>query len=155
MESQIELREDLIFIDLDLNSREELINYMSDQMMKAGKVKGSYGNAVIERELVYPTGLNTGEIKVAIPHTDPIHVKSAGIAVATLKKSIEFKNMEDPNQNIDVDMVFMLAVANPEAQVPLLVKLMGVFSDKELLRKIKESKTKDEIKQILEELIKE
>lgn len=155
MESQIEVREDLIFIDLDCDSREELIKYMSDQMMDAGKVKESYCNAVLDRELIYPTGLNTGDIKVAIPHTDPIHVNSAGIAVATLKKSVEFKNMEDPNQNIDVDLVFMLAVANPEAQVPLLVKLMGVFSDKELLKKIKDSKTEHEIKQILEELIKE
>ncbi|WP_106461192.1 PTS sugar transporter subunit IIA [Anaerococcus sp. Marseille-P3915] len=155
MESQIEVREDLIFIDLDCNSREELIKYMSDQMMNAGKVKETYCNAVLERELIYPTGLNTGDIKVAIPHTDPVHVNSAGISVATLKKSVEFKNMEDPNQNIDVDLVFMLAVANPEAQVPLLVKLMGVFSDKELLKKIKDSKTKQEIKQILEKLIKE
>ena len=155
MESQIEVREDLIFIDLDCNSREELIKYMSDQMMDAGKVKETYCNAVLERELIYPTGLNTGDIKVAIPHTDPVHVNSAGISVATLKNRVEFKNMEDPNQNIDVDLVFMLAVANPEAQVPLLVKLMGVFSDKELLKKIKDSKTKHEIKQILEKLIKE
>ena len=155
MESQIEVREDLIFIDLDCNSREELIKYMSDQMMNAGKVKETYCNAVLERELIYPTGLNTGDIKVAIPHTDPVHVNSAGISVATLKKSVEFKNMEDPNQNIDVDLVFMLAVANPEAQVPLIVKLMGVFSDKELLKKIKDSKTKQEIKQILEKFINE
>lgn len=155
MENQIEVREDLIFIDLDFNSREELIKYMSDQMMSVGKVKDTYCNAVLERELKYPTGLNTGDLKVAIPHTDPVHVKSAGIAVATLDKQVEFKNMEDPNQNIDVDLVFMLAVANPEAQVPLLVKLMGIFSSKELLKKIKESKTKNEIKQILEELIKE
>ena len=124
-------------------------------MMNVGKVKDTYCNAVLERELIYPTGLNTGDIKVAIPHTDPVHVNSAGISVATLKNRVEFKNMEDPNQNIDVDLVFMLAVANPEAQVPLLVKLMGVFSDKELLKKIKDSKTKHEIKQILEELIKE
>ena len=155
MESQIEVREDLIFIDLECNSREELIKYMSDQMMNAGKVKETYCNAVLEREMIYPTGLNTGDIKVAIPHTDPVHVNSAGISVATLKNRVEFKNMEDPNQNIDVDLVFMLAVANPEAQVPLLVKLMGVFSDKELLKKIKGSKTKQEIKQILEKLIKE
>ncbi|MBS5989190.1 PTS sugar transporter subunit IIA [Anaerococcus hydrogenalis] len=155
MESQIEVREDLIFIDLDCDSREELIKYISDQMMNVGKVKDTYCNAVLERELIYPTGLNTGDIKVAIPHTDPVHVNSAGISVATLKNRVEFKNMEDPNQNIDVDLVFMLAVANPEAQVPLLVKLMGVFSDKELLKKIKDSKTKHEIKQILEELIKE
>lgn len=155
MENQIEVREDLIFIDLDFNSREELIKYMSDQMMSVGKVKDTYCDAVLERELKYPTGLNTGDLKVAIPHTDPVHVKSAGIAVATLDKQVEFKNMEDPNQNIDVDLVFMLAVANPEAQVPLLVKLMGIFSNKELLKKIKESKTKNEIKQILEELIKE
>lgn len=155
MKSQIEVREDLIFIDLDCNSREELIKYMSDQMMNAGKVKETYCNAVLERELIYPTGLNTGDIKVAILHTDPVHVNSAGISVATLKNSVEFKNMEDPNQNIDVDLVFMLAVANPEAQVPLLVKLMGVFSDKELLKKIEDSKTKQEIKLILEELIKE
>lgn len=155
MENQIEVREDLIFINLDCNSREELIKYMSDQMMNAGKVKDTYCNAVLKRELIYPTGLNTGDIKVAIPHTDPVHVNSAGISVATLKNRVEFKNMEDPNQNIDVDLVFMLAVANPEAQVPLLVKLMGVFSDKELLKKIKDSKTKHEMKQILEKLIKE
>ena len=155
MENQIEVREDLIFINLDCNSRDELIKYMSDQMINAGKVKDTYCNAVLERELIYPTGLNTGEIKVAIPHTDPVHVNSAGISVATLKNRVEFKNMEDPNQNIDVDLVFMLAVADPKAKVPLLVKLMGVFSDKDLLSRIKKSKTSNEIKQILEELIKE
>ena len=76
MESQIEVREDLIFIDLDCDSREELIKYISDQMMNVGKVKDTYCNAVLERELIYPTGLNTGDIKVAIPHTDPVHVLS-------------------------------------------------------------------------------
>ncbi|MDY3006364.1 PTS sugar transporter subunit IIA, partial [Anaerococcus porci] len=98
---------------------------------------------------------NTGEIKVAIPHTDPKHVKSAAIAVATLSNKVKFKNMEDPNENIGVDLVFMLAVADPKSQVPLLVKLMSIFSDKELLKKIKNSKSGNEIKEELENLIKE
>ncbi|MDY3005823.1 MULTISPECIES: PTS sugar transporter subunit IIA [Anaerococcus] len=155
MENQIEIREDLIFLNCKFKDRDELLKFMSDKMMESDKVNKTFFDAVRERELKYPTGLNTGEIKVAIPHTDPKHVKSAAIAVATLSNKVEFKNMEDPNENIGVDLVFMLAVADPKSQVPLLVKLMSIFSDKELLKKIKNSKSGNEIKEELENLIKE
>lgn len=44
-----------------------------------GKVKDDFEQAVLRREQTHPTGLPSGKIAVAIPHTDVQYVKEAGI----------------------------------------------------------------------------
>lgn len=66
------------FIQLNdsyLNQR-ELFSNISSIMLKHGYVEKSYLNNVIEREKIYPTGLATPLLNIAIPHTDPIHIKN-------------------------------------------------------------------------------
>ena len=81
---------DLIKINLDVNDNEEVINELGTMLLKKGYVKDTYINAVIERERILPTGLDLGELGVAIPHTDSQHVNQANIAVGLLKNPIEF-----------------------------------------------------------------
>ncbi len=82
-----------VFIDLDASSSEESIRKMSKFLREAGYVKASFEDAVLSREEMFPTGLPTPEIGVAIPHTDPEHVIYPTIAIAILKKPVEFKQM--------------------------------------------------------------
>ena len=41
---------------------------------------------MITREERFPTGLDTGNFGIAIPHTDGIHVNKPAIAIAILSK---------------------------------------------------------------------
>src|SRR5699024_10862301 len=128
--------------DVDKDENVEVLEFMANELVDKGYVKPSFLEGVLEREKNYPTGLDTGDIKVAIPHTDSEHVLKSCISVAVLKETVVFKDMGDPNGKVDVDIVFMLAIAEPKNQVPILTKLMSIFSDKELLNNIYNSDEK-------------
>ncbi|WP_428909923.1 PTS sugar transporter subunit IIA [Niallia sp. Krafla_26] len=128
---------------------QEVIETLGNQLNEAGYVKDSYVDAVLERESVLPTGLKTGSLNVAIPHTDMQHVNETVMAVATLDQPVKFNLMEDPSQEADVDIVFLLGVTKPKEQTELLSALMSIFKDKERLEKIKEAKTESDCERIL------
>lgn len=139
------LDEELVFIDQEFSSKEEMIKYFSLELNKKGYVKDTYADAVLRRENVFPTGLDTGEIKICIPHTDCEHVKKPGILVCTLKNGLESFRMDDPSSSIKFELAFILAIQNPEEQVKTLSKLMSLFCKSDVLKAIKESKSKKEV----------
>lgn len=69
-------------------------------MFEKGYVKSTYIDAVLEREKTLPTGLDIGEMCVAIPHTDSKHVNESNVALAVLKNPVEFRNMIDPSKKL-------------------------------------------------------
>lgn len=139
------LDEDLIFFDVEANNWQEVLKYLSVYLLNKGYVKDSFYNALIEREKKFPTGLPTGGIKVAIPHADPVHVIKNGIAIALLKKPVLFREMGKFEGEIECDIVFMLAIKNPNEQIKVLQNFMNIFMNSDLLMKIKNAKTKKEI----------
>ena len=145
------LNEELIYLDLEADNREELLSLLSDKLYEKGYVKESFKKAIIEREKVFPTGLPTLGVKVALPHTDPIHVNKPAILVSTLKNPIKFKEMGNGINDIEVEMVFMLAVKEPAHQVELLQKLINIFSKENVLISLKECRDEKAIYEILKE----
>ncbi len=129
----------LILFDVEAEDSTELLRKLSFKLLEEGYVKESFEEAVIEREKVYPTGLPTPGIMVAIPHTNPEHVLKPVILFANLKKPVMFKEMGEGTNDIPAELVFMLAVENPSKQIEILKNLMGIFSKKEVLLSIKES----------------
>lgn len=87
---------------------------------------------------------------VAIPHTDSKHVNESNVALAVLKNPVEFRNMIDPSKKVEVMVVFLLAINDPDSQVTLLSKLMSVFQNVELLKQIKSSSSTEEVTKLLE-----
>lgn len=153
MESFIDI--DTIFINLQEEDRNSLLKKLSSVLYNNGYVNDKYCEAVILREGTYPTALDVeGDIKVAIPHAEPKYVNKSMVAFASLNNPIKFNNMDNPEEAIDVSLVFMLAVKDPSSHVEVLQKLMGVFQDKELLEKLKNCISKEEVKNILEDSIK-
>ncbi len=132
------LDKELIYLDLEAKDREDLLSQLSDILYEKGYVKSSFKQAILDREKVFPTGLPTLGVKVALPHTDPEHVLKPAILVSTLKKPIKFKEMGSGVNDIDVEMVFMLAVKDPAYQVKLLQKLISIFSKENVLLSLKE-----------------
>lgn len=80
---------------------------------------------------------------VAIPHTDAVHVKKPMVGVATLKNPVQFAEMGNPDELLDVSIVFMLAMEDGREQIKLLTQLMKVVQDQELLARIYESNEKE------------
>ncbi|ERK28977.1 PTS sugar transporter subunit IIA [Clostridium intestinale] len=140
---------DLIELKLKAKSSQEVIEKLGSLMLSKGYVLDSYVHAVLTREETLPTGLPIDGFSVAIPHTDSGHVNESTIAIATLEEPVEFNMMIDPTQKTKVQLVFLLAVKNPNAQVQLLKTLMSVFQNKELLMNLQKASSKEEVNELL------
>lgn len=136
MQSLELLNPNLIKINMEALNRNEVLKKIAKLLVESGNVKESYVEALLEREKNYPTGLPTESVGVAIPHADTEHVIKPAIAIAVLKEPIEFKAMSNPNEEVKVKIVFMLAIKDPDEQIKLLQSLIEIFQDKELLLKI-------------------
>jgi PTS system galactitol-specific IIA component len=130
------LHKNLIFLNYEATDQLNLLNKFSGILYANGYVKDSYAQAVIKREQEFPTGLNTPGIKIAMPHTYPAHVLKSTILVATLKNPVTFKEMGNSDNNVNAQLVFMLAITDPKGHLSILSKLMSIFSDKEKLSDI-------------------
>lgn len=129
------IKENLIFLDCDYANSKELLSNISDILISKGYVKESFKNAILKREEIYPTAIQTEKFGLAIPHTDTEHINTPGIAFVKLKKDCTFKEM-CTNNNIKVNMAFILLVNEKENQVGLLTKLMELFSKNEILEQL-------------------
>ena len=104
------LKEELIIPGLEAKSSDDIFEALGGKLVKQGYCKESYVQALKDREAEFPTGINTGEKGVAIPHTDVSHVNKKGIAIATLKQPVEFVEMGTDDEYVNAQVVFMLAV---------------------------------------------
>lgn len=143
------INKDLIFLDFEAKDKLDLLSKLSKILFDKGYVKETFYEGLINREKVFPTGLVTEGPGVAIPHTDSKHVKKAVMLVAKLKKPVIFKEMADGINDVPAELIFMLAIDNPNEQVMTLSKLMGIFSSKQILNSLKNASDKEEIFSIL------
>lgn len=147
------LEPDLVFAHVKATSSDEIIHYLAQKLQNKGKVKISFEQAVKKRELLHPTGLPSGEIAVAIPHTDVDYVNEAAITFATLAQPIEFHNMAITDEILRVQIVVMLALKDPHSQVEMLQKLMALFQDQKLLKQLKGITSSQKLYQVISEHI--
>ncbi|TYP56766.1 PTS sugar transporter subunit IIA [Thermosediminibacter litoriperuensis] len=147
------LNVDLIETDLEAKNKEEVIESLAKLLIAKGYVKDSYLGAILEREKIFPTGLPTEGVGVAIPHADLNHVLMPGIALAILKNPVKFNVMGNTAEEVDVKLVFMLAINEPKMQVNLLKNLVSMFQDKKLLLMLSNMTSKDRIISLLAPLI--
>ena len=148
--SKIYMDQDLIEINLEAVDNKEVIEKLSKILLEKNLVKSNYKDEVLKREDNFPTGLNSGYIRFAIPHTEAKFVNKTAMAVAVLKDTVSFNKMENKNENLDVKLVFLLAVNDPNNQVKVLQKLMGGMQNKELVDTIINSRSKEEILDIID-----
>lgn len=147
------LSESLIRIGVEAKSSEEVIQSLGELLEQNGMVKGSYIPAVIEREKIYPTGLPSNGVTVAIPHTNTSHVHKSAIAIGVLKEPVKFYMMGGTGEELQAKIVFLLAISDTKKQLELLKNLMKLFQNKEILQAVVEASTESEIFQILQEVI--
>jgi PTS system galactitol-specific IIA component len=143
------LSEDLVFIQKDFSSAREVITFLSEQLLEKSYVKDDFLNAVLEREKKFPTGLYLDALNVAIPHTDTQYVLKSAIAIAILKKPVQFKKMDDPSKEIPVYLVFLIAIDGSGEYVKFLSKLVSALGDRSFVKSLYYSKTSKDVINLL------
>lgn len=144
-----ELRERLIFPELEVNNSSEIMEKMGSSFIREGLCKESYIEALINRESEFPTGIDVNGFGVAIPHTDVSHVNNAAIGIATLKETVKFIQMGTDDEEVETKVVVMLAVDDPNKHLSLLQNILTIIQDKNVLEKLSVSKEANEIIQII------
>ncbi|WP_110934088.1 BglG family transcription antiterminator [Paenibacillus bouchesdurhonensis] len=96
----------LIFSQVEVSHRFEIIEQLANSLHAKGYVEQDYAHQALLRERVSATTIGGG---IAIPHGDPKLVKQSQIAIATLKEPLEWEQDK-------VSIVFMLALRNQEQE---------------------------------------
>jgi len=130
---------DLVVVGLAAKDREDAVRRLGTLMYEKGYVKEDWADAALAREVGFPTGLPTEDIKVAIPHTEVQHCIKPGIAMATLAHPVQFIEMATHDSVLDVELIFCLSITKPKEQVKWLKRLVTMFQRPGLLRRLKSS----------------
>ena len=127
-ENKFELLAECVQLDISAADWQDAIEKACVPLIHGGFVKDGYPADVIAREKQWATGLPTMPVGVAIPHAlNPDNVIDAQIVKFAQSGGTE----ED--EDIDVRLVFVLALKDPKKQLHLLQKLMVAISDEAML----------------------
>lgn len=134
-------KEDLVFLDLPLTDKEQIIKKLVDALYENEILssKEEFFQAVMDREKVSATGLEAG---LAIPHGKSKAVKEAAFAVARLQSPAV--NWESLNPDNQVKLVFLLAIPEAEAgstHLTVLSELSKRLMDHEFVNQLMNAKT--------------
>lgn len=139
-----------IVLGVEADDRETVIRLLADRLQRGGYVKSSFADAVIAREAAMPTGLPLGRaVNVAVPHTDPEHVLKPGIALATLARPVAFANMEDPDEAVEVGLVFLMALNDKDRQIEMLQQIMETIQSEAAIAGLMRATSLEDVAAIL------
>ena len=127
------LRKDLVFC-LEADNQEQLFDQVATLLEEKKVVTDTYRSALIEREKMFPTGLDMEFLgkdlpNVAIPHTDTIHNLTENVVVVVrLAKPVTFHNMIAPDKEVEVSLLFFIINNSSSSQTNILAQLMDFFT---------------------------
>lgn len=125
-------RKDLVFC-LEADNQEQLFDQVATLLEEKKVVTDTYRSALIERERMFPTGLDMEFLgkelpNVAIPHTDTIHNLTENVVVVRLAKPVTFHNMIAPDKEVEVSLLFFIINNSNSSQTNILAQLMDFFT---------------------------
>ncbi len=137
---------ELVFFDFEVVDRGDFFTKLGEELSKRGYIEDTWLDAITRRERDYPTGLACQAIKVAIPHTEPEHLKKPYIAVIRPKKPVEFEAMAGMGDPVPAELIINLGLLqHADAQVAVLQALMSIFMDEAACAEVMEQKTREDM----------
>ena len=123
---------DLVFC-LEADNQEQLFDQVATLLEEKKVVTDTYRSALVEREKMFPTGLDMEFLgkdlpNVAIPHTDTIHNLTENVVVVRLAKPVTFHNMIAPDKEVEVSLLFFIINNSSSSQTNILAQLMEFFT---------------------------
>ncbi|WP_086349197.1 PTS sugar transporter subunit IIA [Candidatus Enterococcus clewellii] len=133
----------------NVSSKEVAFELLANELMEKQCVNQDFLANVIKRELVFPTGLEINGIGVAIPHTDSEYVKESQVAFMSLTTPIQFKSMGSKDKEVNVSILFMLALKEPHEQLEMLQRLIEMFQQEGVLQALMTAETMEAYQKII------
>ncbi|WP_229346449.1 BglG family transcription antiterminator [Halanaerobium polyolivorans] len=130
--------EDLIFCSLNLNSKEEIIKFLSKEMLKRGIVKVGFENSVLKREKLTSTEMGKG---IALPHAEKKYINSSKVIIANLAQDVQWDERK-------VKIIFMIALKSKKEAEIFFKNYLRIIDDNKLLESLKRAKSKKDIRDI-------
>lgn len=123
------LDEDVIAYDLDAQNKDEVIRTLSTMLYQKGNIRHleTFIEAVYERESIGETGMGN---HIAIPHGLTPEVIKASVAIARVKKGIQWESLDDE----PVELIFLIAASTDQLEkthLQMLSQLAAVLAYKE------------------------
>jgi len=144
------LSEATIVTGLSCRTTEEAIRALAAVLVAEGHVAPAFADDVWAREQVYPTGLPTEPVRVALPHADPDNVLSTAIAIAVLAQPVPFGEMgTDGSTTLMVEILFMLAIKEQDKLVDLIRAVAEMIQNPELLQALAQATTPRQVLDLL------
>lgn len=134
--SEIAINVNNILVNESAPSREAVIRKLGSLLYENKYVKDTFVEAVLDREIIFPTGLQTATVGFAIPHTDAEHVLKSTVAIATMKSPVTFMGMGYPDTEISVSIVLMLAISDPKKVMDTLTKVVSILENAATIKKL-------------------
>lgn len=124
----------IVFNGIAKNSS-EAIDKCGEKLEENGITDKSFSKLCKQRENDYPTGLPTS-VPVAIPHAKYENINNDCICVMRLDEPVKFNRMDEPDESVNIEMVFNLVVKDSENHLKILQKLISLISDEKSLNEI-------------------
>lgn len=147
------ISEESIILDLTVESSNGAILALANLLIKQGRVNMKFGLSAVQREQTSPTGVPSQPYAIAFPHAEPSTVYQASLAIATLAHPVSFGSMEEPNKELPVRAVFLLANRNPREHITVLKKLSRFFKKPDHLVRLLQISDKPELVNWLQEAV--
>jgi PTS system galactitol-specific IIA component len=138
---------DVLIVD-DIKTQETAIKHIAGYLQEKGFVNDKYADATIERERVFPTGLSTSPIGIAVPHSEHENVIRPAVVMCISKKPVEFYTMENNGTKIDAGIMFLLALKGENKHLNYLKNIVNYCKYEENLEKLYHIESKAEAYQI-------
>lgn len=137
---------EVVVLDGNGQTIEEVIRNAGDAMYKKGLVRDVYADKCIEREKVFSTGLPL-ETPVAIPHTDEKYVNRDCLCFQRLKHPVDVVEMGGI-ESLPCSLVINMGMTGSGTQVTMLSKMMEVLQDEDFINTCMTA-SKDDVKKVV------
>ncbi|GAB6099567.1 hypothetical protein JCM16358_14460 [Halanaerocella petrolearia] len=142
------LTQDLIKLDLESQTKDDVLQEMVDLLDQAGKVTSNkeFYQTILEREEKGSTGVGNG---VAIPHGQDDVVTEPSLVFAKSREGVDFKSRDDKPAKI----FFMIAVPKGGSadHLKVLSNLSRKLMHEDFRQELLGAETKEELLEVVEE----
>ena len=103
--------EESIYLEVEGSDFSEVLENVAKELDVKGYINEGYVESVLEREKVFPTGLEFPKYCIAIPHTDSKFIKKDAIAVVKPKNKVFFRDMATNSKDLEVSVFLLLLIS--------------------------------------------
>ena len=145
MEDELKIEKECVLPMFQAENAEQVIRALSERMKIKNYVKEDFEEAVLLRENKYPTGLQIGKYNIAIPHTEPEYVNQPCVGIATLHQKVPFHRMDASEEEVDVNVVLLLALKEAHSHMEMLSRIILMCNDESFVSSLLNTQTAEEI----------